>query len=128
VLFNQVNPSDLSNDMDPAFMTEFYMNLRILSQDLYKRHSSNNAYKGPSEPNVSGGSRMPVSQQAKENSHSKISTKAAPDYFNSQNIQDRLKMYAQVGGIPTEYIDRFVADSKNKETNNNSSSNNVTIG
>ena len=33
----QVNPEDLSNDADPQFLAEFYKNLKILSQDLYKR-------------------------------------------------------------------------------------------
>jgi hypothetical protein len=33
----KINPADLSNDADPAFMTEFYKNLKILSQELYKK-------------------------------------------------------------------------------------------
>merc|ERR1711927_25661 len=33
----KVNASDLSNDSDPAFLAEFYKNLKILSQDLYKK-------------------------------------------------------------------------------------------
>ena len=33
----QVNPQDLSNDSDFFFMTEFYSNLRLLSQELYKQ-------------------------------------------------------------------------------------------
>lgn len=51
----QVNPSDMSNDSDLAFTTEFYKNLKILSQDLYKRSASTAvvshpvAVAGPSE-------------------------------------------------------------------------------
>ena len=33
----QVNPEDLSNDLDTKFMTEFYRNMKILSLDLYKK-------------------------------------------------------------------------------------------
>jgi hypothetical protein len=33
----KANPSDLSNDNDPKFLAEFYKNLKILSQDLYKK-------------------------------------------------------------------------------------------
>jgi hypothetical protein len=36
----KVNPQDLSNDMDPRFMAEFYKNMKILSQDLYKKSAS----------------------------------------------------------------------------------------
>jgi len=36
----KVNPGNLSNDMDPAFTSEFYSNLKILSQDLYKYSST----------------------------------------------------------------------------------------
>lgn len=32
-----MNPEDLSSDADPRFLAEFYKNLKILSQDLYKK-------------------------------------------------------------------------------------------
>jgi hypothetical protein len=47
-----VNPSDLSNDNDPVFIAEFYKNLKILSQDLYKR-SATTAVSTPARPNAS---------------------------------------------------------------------------
>ena len=34
-----MNPLDVTNDANPEFITEFYTNLRILNQDLYKRLS-----------------------------------------------------------------------------------------
>ncbi len=39
----QVNPEDLSNDADPKFLGEFYKNLKILSQDLYKKSAVTHA-------------------------------------------------------------------------------------
>jgi hypothetical protein len=120
VLFNQVNPSDLSNDMDPAFMTEFYMNLRILSQDLYKRSSNTS---------TSAATPAPATDTSKRRSgivgthypslHGKHSgTNITSDYFASQNLHDRLKMYQQVGGVPSEFLERYLKDSA--EDNNNS--------
>ena len=47
-----MNPSDLSNDNDPVFIAEFYKNLKILSQDLYKR-SATTAVSTPARPNAS---------------------------------------------------------------------------
>jgi len=35
----KVDPDNLSNDMDPKFLEEFYKNLKILSQDLYKQQA-----------------------------------------------------------------------------------------
>jgi hypothetical protein len=35
-----VNPGNVGDDNDPAFVSEFYKNLRLLSQDLYKRTAS----------------------------------------------------------------------------------------
>jgi hypothetical protein len=32
-----VNPGSVADDNDPGFVSEFYKNLRLLSQDLYKR-------------------------------------------------------------------------------------------
>lgn len=39
IFISQVNPQDITNDANPEFITEFYTNLRILNQDLYKRLS-----------------------------------------------------------------------------------------
>eukprot|EP01034_Spumella_vulgaris_P034613 gene34613-42697_t len=36
----KVNPEDLSNDADPRFLAEFYKNLKLLSQDLYKKSAA----------------------------------------------------------------------------------------
>jgi hypothetical protein len=35
----KTNPKDMSDDADPVFLAEFYKNLKILSQDLYKKSS-----------------------------------------------------------------------------------------
>jgi hypothetical protein len=101
----KVNPMDLSNDNDPQFAAEFYTNLRILSQDLYKNinSTSNN---GPSNspkdrsPSITGADSVPVS---------------TAEYFNKQRMHERMKQYlANEGGagqVPTSYIDRYNQDS-----------------
>jgi hypothetical protein len=38
-----VNPDDLSNDTDPRFLDEFYKNLKILSQGLYRKEAQTTA-------------------------------------------------------------------------------------
>ena len=42
----QVNPEDLSNDLDPKFTSEFYRNMKILSLDLYKKTAALNTQGG----------------------------------------------------------------------------------
>lgn len=101
----KINPSDLSNDSDPAFMNEFYTNLRILSQDLYKRTSSTEKRRtsevvthstktGASGSSISGGS-------------------STSEYFGAQSMQARMQKYMQEGGgiIPAEFMDRYSRDS-----------------
>jgi hypothetical protein len=40
---------------------------------------------------------------------------AAPlsnDYFSSNTMRERIKQYAQVGGIPQEYLDRYTEENR----------------
>ncbi len=157
----QVNPLDLSNDADPKFITEFYKNLKILSQDLYKKSAvaqtnfassganrnkdggifagnasvNNSLQTSAGKRNRGGLSRSSLGAGAEELTQSaslaslalgddlavppplsspKPTTESAfqqhpADYFSTESLQDRLKMYAQQGGIPMEYVDRYSA-------------------
>jgi hypothetical protein len=110
----KVNPSDLSNDNDPQFAAEFYTNLRILSQDLYKNiNSTSNS--GPSN-----------TQLARKYSHSTyIAGDESPapisntEYFNKQRMHERMKQYLASegghGGVPSSYIDRYNQDSTDQK-------------
>lgn len=44
---------DLSNDTDPAFMAEFYTNIKILNQDLYKKTTVAGSGAAPTRPTTS---------------------------------------------------------------------------
>lgn len=158
---------DLSNDADPKFITEFYKNLKILSQDLYKKSavaqtnfassganrnkdggmfaggnaSVNNSLQATGGKRARGGlSRSSLGAEELNPSTSlaslalgddlavppplsspKPTTESAfqqhpADYFSTESLQERLKMYAQQGGIPMEYVDRYNARSSNTNT------------
>ena len=140
----QINPSDLSNDSDPVFMNEFYTNLRILSQDLYK-HSQSKKSDGAAvharrssghkvslmrqlsglgrSPSSSSQLSAPPSEQQQQLDSSKRENKggaptathannaAAARYFGADSMQERVKQYAQEGGIPSEFLDRYMREN-----------------
>ena len=58
---------DLSSDSDPIFLTEFYKNLKILSQDLYKK-SATIASQGDAPPLTGGGGGTSPSTFQRQNS------------------------------------------------------------
>jgi hypothetical protein len=110
-------------------MTEFYTNLRILSQDLYKHSQSKKA-------DVAGGGvttparkhsspRRMIGRQLSAQGRSSISLMseqeglvetpekqkpAAARYFGAESMQERVKKYAQQGGIPAEFMDRYIKE------------------
>jgi hypothetical protein len=173
-----VNAQDLSNDADPKFLAEFYKNLKILSQDLYKKSavmntnfntrgtagatSTTNLFGGQggavgtasnrNKASRGGASRMssaaegmtdsaslamlalgggggddtgsvtstsnvammmlnPVAgsmNSPKGTAENAYQTHPA-DYFSNDSLFDRMKQYAQQGGIPMEYLERYAA-------------------
>ena len=165
----KVNPADLSNDNDPRFMSEFYKNLKILSQDLYKKtavaqtnpnfalsggnngrpaankrqksRSSFNMF-GPGDGNndlqqsmllaaalagddgsvVGEPSRVPGSPlpsaggaffgEPASHAHSSVD-------YSHDSLVERMRMYAQQGGIPLDYIERYTANNNNGSSNGN---------
>jgi len=62
----KANANDLSNDNDPRFLAEFYKNLKILSQDLYKKSAVN------SKPAPGLGSLGPLSAGSPTNRSFKL--------------------------------------------------------
>jgi hypothetical protein len=132
----KVNPSDISNDADPEFTAEFYTNLRLLSQDLYKQstRSQGGGSSGSSAPSDrrpglgmrrassagvnkllrggSGGALDAAGGAGGAGGGQKSSTSPGGqnqpvDYFAATNINERMKQYAQQGGIPMEFLDRY---------------------
>ena len=136
----------MSNDADPKFLAEFYKNLKILSQDLYKKSvvASTNSAAAFGTPAVKAAesARNPKLAKFKSNSFgpknaemqaalaslalgpvdedgtSNAATSAVAgnaamthpaDYFTAESLHERMKIYAQQGGIPMDYLDRYAA-------------------
>eukprot|EP00599_Poterioochromonas_sp_BG-1_P015133 CAMPEP_0173155160 /NCGR_PEP_ID=MMETSP1105-20130129/13936_1 /TAXON_ID=2985 /ORGANISM="Ochromonas sp., Strain BG-1" /LENGTH=2955 /DNA_ID=CAMNT_0014071525 /DNA_START=806 /DNA_END=9673 /DNA_ORIENTATION=- len=168
----KVNANDLSNDNDPKFMAEFYKNLKILSQDLYKKTAvtqttnpmmvGGGTSKGPGLANKKQRSRSsfnlytdnsselqqsmllaaalagddgPPSPSHHFTHHGSVSAiptatedsrdRGGADYFSHDSLVERMKMYAQQGGIPLDYIERYSANANNSNGNSLSNTGNL---
>lgn len=165
-----MNPEDLSNDADPRFMTEFYKNLKILSQDLYKKsaaaatiptggfsintnvNAANNlnsltsaspssktflkkksfarsSFNSSSQDATVIANAAAAATAAVLGDSGQLSVKLAPspsnpyinhpaDYFTSDSLYERMKLYAEQGGIPLDYIDRYKAQRQQEQSHN----------
>ena len=121
----------MSDDADPLFLSEFYKNLKLLSQDLYKKSNTLSAMevtgssgeKG-SKPSQKNNLRnlMSLKPNAADNTGDSsnlmdtnwASFQPSDDYFSEEKISERLKVYAKQGGIPQDYIERYAEYSKDK--------------
>lgn len=107
----------MSSDSNPQFTREFYTNIRILSQDLYKQRSTGTpAALTPTDlfkrrrTHTPSLSRIPSfsSHQGSTNElPSLAASKPTEDYFNTQSMNERIMQYARHGGIPMEFLDRY---------------------
>jgi hypothetical protein len=114
-----VNPSDLSNDLDPRFISEFYLNLRILSQELYKQRSTSTPAARRMNHSPSSNSLPNESNLGEKSSQTQLlpstaidQPQEADDYFEPAKIHDRMRIYAQKGGFPMEFLERYEKDTK----------------
>jgi len=173
----KVNPSDLSNDSDPLFVSEFYSNLKILSQDLYKKSShpiaaaaiSNTSSSTSNNPTIigsnlatattsssqgtTGGNSNPASTPSERriiplqrtgsfskgtnltstpNNNNNISAAGSNsnDYFSPVNLTERIKQYAKISNIPSEFIDRYLKEdstASNLAASNNNNNHNTIV-
>jgi hypothetical protein len=92
----KVNPDLLGNDADPVFMGEFYRNMKILSQDLYRRSVARSS--GPSQPGAvssggggGGGGSTPNERRA-------IRRGSSATRFTDAGVEGALSAYA-AGGV-----------------------------
>jgi hypothetical protein len=129
----------LSNDADPKFLAEFYKNLKILSQDLYKKSvvAQTNFSTSTIRSSIGGGLLAATAKRTRRpsmvggddghllaslalggddaNSQSAAAPQTGtdsghpPDYFSNDSLFERMKQYAQQGGIPMEYLERYAA-------------------
>jgi hypothetical protein len=109
----------LSNDSDPLFVAEFYKNLKILSQDLFRKSV---VVDNQIPPRLE---RRLSSTGARRNSYrftpqqgaalEGLSAAAADDdteYFATEKLSERLKQYAVEGGIPLEFVQRYTEQAE----------------
>eukprot|EP01006_Ploeotia_vitrea_P026898 TRINITY_DN59815_c0_g3_i1.p2 TRINITY_DN59815_c0_g3~~TRINITY_DN59815_c0_g3_i1.p2 ORF type:complete len:1157 (-),score=209.00 TRINITY_DN59815_c0_g3_i1:3519-6989(-) len=136
----KVNPHDLSNDADIMYIAEFYKNLKILSQDLYKKSSSDSS--SGNKHNNSGLNIMKAQSSFKDNNDiNKSAVKKdgkmrgisddnkSSDYYAPDSIRERLKLYTSESNngsgynqpsIPSSFFDRYSQEKTNeKKTMNN---------
>lgn len=114
--------------MDPAFLKEFYRNLQVLSQDVY-RHSSNDmmrdATSSGSDAGMSGKGSMKGSRLLKLTGSLRgdqladkvqnmddVSEGNTDGYFSKDSLQERMRLYANEAGsnIPIEFMDKYSKD------------------
>ena len=88
-------------------MNEFYTNLRILSQDLYKRTSSTEQHRSAAAGKLAAVSRSNSGLTGTPSS-------STSEYFGAQSMQARMQRYVQEGGggIPSDFMDRYNRDTK----------------
>jgi hypothetical protein len=139
----KVNPKDLSNDADAAFTSEFYSNLKILSQDLYK-HSTNSVAKqiASAATNANGSESSGTPGKLMRGLSNKLhaltgSTKAGTDssaagtprnaggngegvekekdYYSEDSLAERMKKYAQATGGQSIPLEYLERYSQNQE-------------
>lgn len=128
----KIDPHDMSNDANSAFTLEFYSNLKILSQDLYKHTSkvvpkllsaSSSIGNSKSIRNMTskltaltGSIKSGESEMSEGSKQDDSGTRPTTEYFSTESLTERLKNYAIATGgesIPPEYIERY---SKNQES------------
>ena len=129
-------------DSSLDFTGEFYKNLRILSQDLYRKSASighstadnlgSNQVIDASKPGKhdkrinsiikrqsSFNATNTIITSPKELNSTEISNEldVSSQVEASQNISERLRVYMREGGFPTEFIDRYsdILKIKNKD-------------
>ena len=138
-----MNPRDLSNDNDPAFIAEFHKNVKILTQAFYQLTTSSSAIAPTSPtairlktrespPKTSLGHLLEPLRIDKPISSvtgtSDVQLSAAsvppipPAYFDRASMQERLKRYAAEGGISLEALDRYLDDARGRGASSGTSS------
>lgn len=116
-------------------MAEFYKNLKILSQDLYKKSaavSQLSSGSGSSPNKFASLKKQNTNRSLNSNGLASLALGAGDstielpisgsgsqthpaDYFSMDSIQDRMKLYATQGGLPVEYYERYLTRKEEME-------------
>jgi hypothetical protein len=110
-------------------MSEFYSNLKILSQDLYKKSSHSTAIASAPQTSAAGGTsvlpaastpsdrRMPLQRSgSKAGSALSLAISAnaggasGGDYFSPVSLNERIRNYVRVSNVPQEFADRYLTE------------------
>merc|ERR1711998_540786 len=116
----KVAPYDITNDNDPKFKAEFYKNLKVLSQDLYRQQSrakkdlGSEASRAERQANKLSsmkrmGSKLLDVVKSSSKGHVDPEKLQAGDNFSSDSMATRLMSYANNAGvnIPSDFYERY---------------------
>ncbi|CAM9214228.1 unnamed protein product [Scytosiphon promiscuus] len=125
----QVDPSDMSNDLDPRFTQHFHRSLKVLTQELFKTReaAAPAADAGVGSPStrpggsVSGTTNVMATLSARRTAESKKTGPArrvGSEEFAQDRIAERMEKYARASGHPRlmELLSRHANDQKDKFT------------
>ena len=96
------------------FIAEFYKNLKILSQDLFRKTVHDEIQvTSPLSP-------KPVERRASVRRSSFRFTGGLTDgggvedadYYTSASLMERVRQYAAEGGIPMEFVERYASQAR----------------
>jgi len=80
----KTDPKNFSDDWNPAFIGEFYKNLRILYKELFQKYASVGGQPEAADKSQSTLVPMPLASEG--------------SYFDTNSLQERMKQYASVAG------------------------------
>lgn len=109
------------NDSDPLFVAEFYKNLKILSQDLFRRTVSADAKQISRQASVSQTNPATIKKSVSHRNFVDVDEEQAVDYYTSTNLHERVKQYAAEGGVPAEFVERYYEQTKKGDSQVNHS-------
>lgn len=106
----------MSNDHDPVFIAEFYKNLKILSQDLFRKTVHDEILvASPLSPKPERRASVRRSSFRFAGGPSDGGGADDADYYTSASLMERVRQYAAEGGIPMEFVERYASQVKNRE-------------
>lgn len=104
------------------FIAEFYKNLKILSQDLFRKTVQDEIQvTNPLSPKPERRSSMRRSSFRFAGSLADGGGGEDVDHYSSASLMERVRQYAAEGGIPMEFVERYASQLKNREQNKASS-------
>ena len=98
------------------FIAEFYKNLKILSQDLFRKTVHDEVQvASPLSPKPERRASVRRSSFRFTGGMTEAGGSDDADYYTSASLMERVKQYAAEGGIPMEFVERYASQVKSRE-------------